>query len=246
MKEPIDVATADTIGFLTQHLEHEARVIEVGCGAGHVALALQGRGYRVVGLDADSETVASAKERGAHVVLATWPEFDSEPVDAITFTRSLHHIDDLPRAVQKARDTLKPQGKLLIEDFAFDVVDQRTITWFVDVVRGQALINIGASDFLGDLMAAEDPALIWRRHHEEHGVHSIEVIRRAVAEHFSISDTAPAAYLYRYLVPALPATTSAAVFLQHVVRDELQRGHAGQIELIGRRIVAQPIAELLR
>lgn len=243
MKEPIDIATADTVGFLTQHLEREARVIEVGCGAGHVAQALQGRGYRVVGLDADSETVASANERGAHVVLATWPEFDSEPVDAITFTRSLHHIEDLPRALQKARDTLRPHGKLLIEDFAFDVVDQRTITWLVNVVRGQTLVNIGASDFLTHLIAAEDPAVFWRRHHEEHGVHSIEAIHRSIAERFIINDTAPAAYLYRYLIPALPATTNAAVFLQQVVRDELQRGHAGQIELIGRRIVALPIAE---
>ena len=215
----------------------------MGCGAGHVAQALQGRGYRVVGLDADSESVASATERGAHVVLATWPEFDSEPVDAITFTRSLHHIEDLPRALQKARDTLEPQGRLLIEDFAFDAVDQRTIGWFVNVVRGQTLVNVSASDFLGDLIAAEDPTVVWRHHHEEHGVHSIEAIRRAIAEHFIISDTAPAAYLYRYLIPELPPTTNAAVFLQQVVRDELQRGRAGQIELIGRRIVATPIVE---
>jgi SAM-dependent methyltransferase len=176
-------------------------------------------------------------------VLATWPEFDSEPVDAITFTRSLHHIEDLPRAVQKARDTLKPRGKLLIEDFAFDAVDQRTITWLANVVRGQALVNIGATDFLSHLIAGEDPAVIWRRHHEEHGIHSAEAIHRSIAERFIINDTTPVAYLYRYLIAALPATSDAAVFLQQVVRDELQRGHAGEIELIGRRIVAMPFDE---
>lgn len=243
MNEPIDVATAETVAFLTKYLPRSAQLIEVGCGEGHVAQALSDRGYRVVGLDADGETVAGAKERGAPVVLATWPEFDSEPVDAITFTRSLHHIEDLPRAVQKARDMLKPQGKLLIEDFAFDAVDQRTITWLVNVVQGQALVNTGASDFLSHLISAEDPAEIWRCHHEEHGVHPAEAIHRSIAERFIINDAARVAYLYRYLVAALPATTDATVFLQQVVRDELQRGHAGEIELIGRRIVAMPIAE---
>lgn len=243
MNEPVNVATAETVAFLTKHVPHGTQLIEVGCGEGHVAQALSDRGYRVVGLDADGETVAGAKERGAPVVLAAWPEFDSEPVDAIAFTRSLHHIEDLPRAVQKARDTLKPQGKLLIEDFAFDAVDQRTITWFVNVVRGQALVNIGASDFLGRLIAAEDPAVIWRRHHEEHGVHTAEAIHRSIAERFIINDAALVAYLYRYLIPALPATPDAAVFLQQVVRVELQRGLASEIELIGRRIVAMPIAK---
>lgn len=126
MIEPIDVATAETLTFLTQHLPRSAQVIEVGSGKGHVAKALQDRGYRVVGLDADSATVVAAKERGAPVIQAAWPEFESVPVDAIAFTRSLHHVGDLRHAVQKARDTLKPQGKLLVEDFAFDAVDKAT------------------------------------------------------------------------------------------------------------------------
>jgi hypothetical protein len=42
--------------------------------------------------------------------------------------------------------------------------------------------------------------------------------------------------------PSLPQD-HAASFLQRVVRNELQRGLASEIELIGRRIVAMPIAE---
>lgn len=177
MNEPIDVATTETLAFLTAHLSRSAQLIEVGCGEGRVALALRDGGYRVTGLDSDGETVARAKARGAPVIQATWPEFESAPVEAIAFTRSLHHIGSLQQAVRKARDMLTPQGKLLVEDCAFNAVNEPTITWFIDVVRNQALVNAGASDFICELMSSDDPAVTWRLHHA-HEVHSVEAMNR--------------------------------------------------------------------
>ena len=176
MNEPIDVATAETVAFLTKHLPVSAQLIEVGCGEGHVTQALSNRGYRAVGLDADSESVAIANDRGVAVIQATWPEFESAPVDAIAFTRSLHHIGNLQRAVQKAHDTLKPNGKLLVEDFAFEAVDEATIAWFIDIARSSALANGGRESLhqrtdrirrSSDQMAAAPPcsmaSIRWKR-----------------------------------------------------------------------------------
>jgi SAM-dependent methyltransferase len=241
MEEPIDVATAETAAFLSQHLVPSAELIEIGCGEGDVSLALQQRGYRITGIDLDENTVAHAKNRGVNAIHAAWPRFDSAPVDAITFTRSLHHIDDLRQAVRKARDTLKPRGKLLVEDFAFDAADVATLKWFVSVVQEQTLGADGAHDFLETLVAARDLVAVWRRHHEEHHVHSAEALHRSIAEHFVIDEAFAVPYLYRYLIPALPPTSDAALALQQVVRDEAQRGQAGQITLIGRRVVATPL-----
>ena len=241
MNEPIDFATADTVDFLTQHLDPGVQVIEVGCGEGHVAQALHERGYGVLGLDADSETVTRAKKRGAPVTLATWPALDSSAVDAIAFTRSLHHIGDLPRAVQKARDTLKPQGKLLIEDFAFDAIDQPAIDWLIGIVREQQRVGIEPSGFIGELITAANPIGVWRQHHEPHGVHSGTAMKRCIGKCFRIEQASAVPYLYRYLIPALPRTPDAAQILQQVALDELQRGNAAQLKLIGRRIVAVPI-----
>lgn len=240
MNEPIDVATAETAAFLMKHLPRSAQLIEVGCGKGHVAQALNDRGYRVVGLDADSETVAIAKERGAPVLQAIWPEFESAPVDAIAFTRSLHHIGDLQRAVQTARDSLLPHGKLLVEDFAFDAADEPTIIWFMHVVRNQPQINAGASDFISELISADDPAAAWQRHHN-HEVHSVEAMTGCIAEHFIIEEASAVPYLYRYLIPVLPATSDAAAFLQRVLQDEAQRGRFAQMALIGRRVVGRAL-----
>jgi ubiquinone/menaquinone biosynthesis C-methylase UbiE len=236
MNEPIDVATAETVAFMTQHLPRSAQLIEVGCGKGYVAHALQDRGYRVVGLDADSETVATAKELGAPVIQATWPEFESAPVDAIAFTRSLHHIGDLQQAVKKARYILKPQGRLLVEDFAFEAADEATIAWFIDVVRNQALVIASASDFMSELIASKDPVETWWQHHSDE-VHSAEAMKCCIAEHFNIEEASSVPYLYRYLIPTLPVTSDAAASLRLVLRDEAQRGRAGHISLIGRRII---------
>jgi SAM-dependent methyltransferase len=241
MNEPIDIATAETVAFLTKHLPVSAHVIEVGCGKGHVTQALSNRGFRVVGLDADSESVAIANEHGVPVLQATWPEFVSTPVDAIAFTRSLHHIGDLQRAVQKARDTLKPNGKLLVEDFAFDAADEATIAWFIDIARNSALVKAGASDLISALIGSDDPVTRWWQHHVQHDVTSVEVMKRCIAEHFTIEEASSVPYLYRYLIPVLPATPDAAAFHRQVSEDEAKCGGAGQIALISRRILGTPL-----
>ncbi len=105
------------MAFLASHLSIGADVLEVGCGEGHVAAALASHGHRLIAVDADLECVARAQERGVRAS-GSWPEFDSPPLDAIVFTRSLHHISPLDKAVERARELLRPMGSLLIEDFA--------------------------------------------------------------------------------------------------------------------------------
>jgi hypothetical protein len=87
------------------------------------------------------------------------------------------------------------------------------------------------------LIGSDDPVATWRQHHVQHGVYSLEVMKRCIVEHFTIEEESSVAYLYRYLIPALPATPDAAAFLQEVSEDEAKCGGAGQIVLIGRRIV---------
>ncbi len=44
------------------------RVLDIGCGAGRVALHLQGRGHEVVGIDISPGAVRSSKGRGVKIV----------------------------------------------------------------------------------------------------------------------------------------------------------------------------------
>ena len=64
MNEPIDVATAETVAFLTIP-PRLALVIEFISSEWHVAQTLSNRGYRVIGLDAADQNVAARTARSA-------------------------------------------------------------------------------------------------------------------------------------------------------------------------------------
>jgi len=237
--KPVDVPTRETVAFLASHLHVGAQVLEVGCGKGHVASELSRRGYPVIGLDSNPEVIAQAQQRGARAVVASWPEFDRPPVDAIAFTRSLHHINPLRDAVRRARELIRPTGSLLIEDFAFDEIDAATMHWFLDVLRserGTVLIRPVEGEFVTDLLGSEDPVAAWHRS-RAHELHSIPAMTRAIEESFTVRETQSVPYLYRHLVPVLAETPEAAAFVDTVLREEARLGEQGEIVLIGRRIV---------
>jgi SAM-dependent methyltransferase len=239
VKTPIDVATRETVAFLASNLRAGAEVLEVGCGQGHVASELSKLGYRPIGVDADPELITEAQRRGVHAIVAHWPEFSSAAVDAVTFTRSLHHINPLREAVARAHALLKPTGLLLIEDSAFDEADETALHWFLEVLRSETatnLINPVSGEFATDLLSSKDPESVWHER-KDHGVHSITAVGEAIAEHFKVRERRSVPYFYRYLVPVLEETSAAAHFVQEVFREETRLGERGTLVLIGRRIV---------
>lgn len=164
-------------------------------------------------------------------------------MDAVVFTRSLHHITALDRAVGKSRELLRPTGVLLVEDFANDEVDEPTMRWFKEVLgtrTGRDLIDPAPSCLAADLLDASDPMSIWRQHHHRHEVHAGSAMARAIAEEFVVRETRSVPYLYRYLVPMLPATPEAALFVEEVLREEARLAADGTVKLIGRRVVGSP------
>jgi len=240
VQRAIDVPTRETAVFLALYLRRGAEILEVGYGKGHVAIELSRRGYPVIGLDSNPEVIAQAQQRGARAVVASWPEFDSLPVDAVAFTRSLHHITPLRDAVRRARELMRPAGSLLIEDFAFDEMNAATMRWFVEVLRserGRALIRPAAGEFVTDLLGAEDPLAAWHRR-RAHVLHSMPAMTRVIEESFTVRETQSVPYLYRHLVPVLPESPEAAAFVETVLGEEARLGEQGEIVPIGRRIVA--------
>ena len=241
---PTDVPTRETLGFLISRLPVGANVLEVGCGEGQVACELVQRGYRVTGLDSDSERIARAQAHGVRAIVASWPKFESSVLfDGIAFTRSLHHINPLRQAIVRARELLNPNGFLLIEDFALDDVNEATVAWFVKVLRsaqGKALINPVPDQLTTVLLSATDIMQTWRDNRAPE-LHSFEAINEAIAEQqFVVLETQSAPYFYRYLIPVLPETSSAALFVNEVFQQETILGSRGEIVFLGRRIVASP------
>ena len=239
VKTPIDVPIRATVAFITSNLPSGAALLEVGCGEGRVAHELVNRGYQLIALDSDPEVIARAQGRGVSAIQASWPEFGSASLDGVVFTRSLHHIGPLQKAIRKAREVLRPRGMLLVEDFAFNEADKATITWFLEVLGSQtakALIAPVPGEFVTDLLGSNDPFAVWHQSHD-HELHTMTAMTQAIGEYFIIRETQQVPYLYRYLVPVLPEILEAAAFVEEVVREEAHLGERGAIVLVGRRIV---------
>ena len=239
MQNPIDVPTRETVAFLAPYLRPGADVVEVGCGDGHVASELMRRGYGVIGVDSDPTAAARAQERGVRAEVANWPAYDGPAVDAIVYTRSLHHINPLRGAIRRSRELVRPAGSLLVEDFAFDETNEATINWFLGVLRsqaGKAHVNPVHGAFATTLLQSDDPVLDWDRDHA-HELHTVAAMKVAIAEHFTVTATQSVPYLYRYLIPVLSETAQAAAFVDHVLQEEAELGKGGDIVLVGRRIV---------
>jgi SAM-dependent methyltransferase len=238
---PIDVPTRETAAFLASHLSAHSVVLEVGCGEGDVALALVSLGHRVIAIDADAETVARARARGVSATFASWPDFEAGEVDAVAFTRSLHHIGPLAPAIERARRTLGPRGVLLVEDFAFESADPKVIAELVAMLPASAsrsLIEPIEGELIADLLAGDDVERVWRERHARFDLHAFGTMLEAVRESFEDVEWEGCPYLYRYLVRVLTENSSkAAELVEEVLRWEVARGEDAWI---GRRIVACP------
>lgn len=240
MMRPIDIATKHTVEFIHSHVRPYGAILEIGCGDGAVAQQLHLLGHEVTAIDTDADAVAGARKKSVNAEEARWPDFPSMLMDAIAFTRSLHHMDDLNGAIAAARSRLRDGGVLLIEDFAFYEADEQTSAWFAAQLRSESvasLLSASPDSFAAKILAAPKAHDAWHSNHG-HDLHSIDAMADAVAAEFDIKDRQHVPYLYRYLIPALPETAAAADIVEYFLHAEEQMIAAGDIIPVGRRIVA--------
>jgi SAM-dependent methyltransferase len=192
-------ALRETLRFLERFLPAApARILEVGAGAVAVARALAERGHAVTALDLPD----GGPREGAAV---TWVEADflhyepAEPFDAVLFTRSLHHMAPIDRALDRAREALAPGGILIAEEFAFDRVNVHTARWLYDLES--VLVAAGLVEAPPPEHAAERrPLARWRLEHlSDPPLASGHDMLAAARERFDLRAVEEAPYLHRYL-----------------------------------------------
>jgi SAM-dependent methyltransferase len=165
-----------------------ARVLEVGCGAGQLARALDAAGYEVVAVDPQAP-------EGAIFRRTTLEELaDPGPFDVAVARFSLHHIHGLDAAVDRIAALLRPGGKLVLEEFGWELVDAAAAEW----IAGQD----GAS---ADAVLAD-----WRDEHA--GLHEYETMRRSLDRRFGERSLQWRPHLHRSLQrPELEPAERAAI-----------------------------------
>lgn len=105
-----------------------ARVLEVGCGQGELAKALADQGYEITAIDPDAP-------EGPIFRKTSLEEFcDEVSFDAVVASRSMHHIPDFQLGIQRIHALLRQGGLLIINEFAWDRMDERTAHWYLSQV----------------------------------------------------------------------------------------------------------------
>lgn len=232
------VPTEETLRFLAPLLPLNARILEVGCGEGHLAAALLERGHAVTALDSSEEAVAAARKRGVQAERVSFPAYEGGPFDVVLFASSLHHIHPLEPALDRARELLRPQGLLIAEEFALERADLATAAWFYAT---EALLS--ASGVLVGKEAAgveEDPLHRWQHDHaHEPALHTGEAMISGIRERFASVELREAPYLYRSFCRWLAepgATGRLAGTLLALEEAHLRRG---LLQPVGLRIIAR-------
>lgn len=121
-----------------------ARVIDIGCGPGHIVRHLPA-GIDYVGLDIDEPSIAYAQahfgDRGRFAVRF----FDADavadlgPADIVMMNGVMHHIgdEDLLPTLANIRAALKPGGALFTLDGCYAPGQSRVAKWLLDNDRGE-------------------------------------------------------------------------------------------------------------
>src|SRR5690349_14180075 len=115
---PLDRRLSQLPRLIRAHLPGPARLLEVGCGSGELALALAADGHDVAAIDPRAPDGPIFRQLRLEDLDADEPRYD-----AVVASSSLHHVDDAAAAVDRIADLLRPGGVILLSEFATEHLD---------------------------------------------------------------------------------------------------------------------------
>lgn len=194
-----------------------ARVLEIGCGGGGLALRVAEAGYDVLAIDPEAP-------QGAIFRRTSLEELDeSGPFDAVVASCSIHHIHDLEAAVELIGDLVRPGGRLILVEFAWERMDPDTADWYL----GQQIALQAAGRLDGVPGSVDDALAAWAIEHR--GLHEGEALRASLGRRFRELRFERTAYLHRML---------GGVASEALEQTLIQ---AGAIQALGFRWVGEPL-----
>lgn len=116
-----DIAREDTLKLLG-HVEGK-RILDLGCGAGHNAIALARHGAKVIGVDESSDQIAEARseaERAGvklelhHAPLAELAFIRADTIDGVVSAFGLAALEDIDRVFRQVDRVLRPEHHFVL------------------------------------------------------------------------------------------------------------------------------------
>jgi len=199
----------DFAAFALAHVPSPpARVLEIGCGQGALALELAQAGYEVVAIDPAAAT--------PEVRAVALHELD-EPAgsfDAAVAVVSLHHVEPLGESCRRLAELVRAGGVLVVDEMDVERFDERAAAWLIE--------QRGLAGDAGEDDRREPGALVadLRGH-----LHPLADVRGALEEWFAFGEPVRGPYLYRWELPP------------NARKEEEQLTAAGRLPAVGARLV---------
>lgn len=121
------------IDFSSSHLiKGKKRILEVGCGPGHMCLELARLGFNVLGIDISSEALRVARKLSKNKIktlgsleyiredFLNWLPENNEKFDAVLFYGTLHHFINPSIVLDKVLSLLTRKGRIIVYEPARD------------------------------------------------------------------------------------------------------------------------------
>jgi len=95
--------------------QHNAQLLEIGCGNGDMLRNMEIRGWQVTGIDFDPKSIQAAKSKVRRVLLGGLEEqkFPENKFDSIIMSHVIEHVPDPQALLHECYRILKPGGKLV-------------------------------------------------------------------------------------------------------------------------------------
>eukprot|EP01035_Chromulina_nebulosa_P002113 gene2113-2838_t len=121
------------------------RVLDIGCGGGFMAEAMQGRGAAVSGIDLSAGAIAAARRHARsegldidyRVASGTDLPFAAGTFDIAVCVDVLEHIADYDQVIAETRRVLRPGGL-----FLFDTINRNPLATVVMITLGEGVLRL--------------------------------------------------------------------------------------------------------
>ncbi|MGH8958762.1 MAG: class I SAM-dependent methyltransferase [Acidimicrobiia bacterium] len=90
------------------------RILDVGCGRGHVVNALRAVGVAAEGIDLNPNAAEVAIVPGVRTMSATSLDYEDGYFDAVVSFHAVEHIPDVGAAIGEIARVVRPEGKVLL------------------------------------------------------------------------------------------------------------------------------------